>query len=62
MIKRPRYYVTSQGTGRSVATPNLVRLRLPAAMIDELLRAKLQSFLADTRKTNPDYLTSRLIG
>ena len=45
--KRHRYYVTSQGTGRSVATPNLVRLRLPAAMIDELLRAKLQSFLAD---------------
>ena len=45
--KRYRYYVTSQGTGRSVATPNLVRLRLPATVIDELLRAKLQSFLAD---------------
>ena len=45
--KRYRYYVTSQGTGRSVATPDLVRLRLPAAMIDELLRAKLQSFLTD---------------
>jgi DNA invertase Pin-like site-specific DNA recombinase len=45
--KRYRYYVTSQGTGRSVATPNPVRLRLPASMIDELLRAKLQSFLAD---------------
>src|ERR1019366_5847527 len=32
--KRHRYYVTSQGTGRSVATPDLVRLRLPPAMID----------------------------
>ena len=45
--KRYRYYVTSQGAGRSVATPILVRLRLPAAMIDELVRAKLQSFLTD---------------
>jgi hypothetical protein len=45
--KRYRYYITTQGAGRSEAAPNRVRLRLPAAMIDELLRAKLQSFLAD---------------
>ena len=45
--KRYRYYVTSAGTGRSLATPNLPRLRLPAATVDELVRAKLQSFLSD---------------
>jgi DNA invertase Pin-like site-specific DNA recombinase len=45
--KRYRYYVTSQGTGRSVATPERARLRLPATVIEELLRAKLQSFLTD---------------
>jgi site-specific DNA recombinase len=45
--KRYRYYVTSQGAGRSGATPNLPRLRLPATVIDELLREKLQSFLRD---------------
>src|SRR4030088_888803 len=45
--KRYRYYVTSEGTGRSVAAASVPRLRLPAAMIDELVRTKLQSFLAD---------------
>jgi site-specific DNA recombinase len=45
--KRYRYYVTSAGTGRSLATPSLPRLWLPAATIDELVRAKLQSFLKD---------------
>jgi site-specific DNA recombinase len=45
--KRYRYYVTSGGTGRSPATPNLPRLWLSAAVIDELVRAKLQSFLSD---------------
>jgi DNA invertase Pin-like site-specific DNA recombinase len=45
--KRYRYYITSSGTGRSGGTPDPARLRLPATMIDELLRAKLQSFLTD---------------
>src|SRR5437763_3506036 len=45
--KRYRYYVTSQGAGRLVATPDLTRLWLPAAMIDELVRARLQTLLRD---------------
>jgi site-specific DNA recombinase len=45
--KRYRYYVTSEGNGRAIAAANVPRLRFPAAMIDELVRAKLQSFLAD---------------
>jgi site-specific DNA recombinase len=45
--KRYRYYVTSQGNGRSGGTADPVRLRLPATLIDELLRRKLQSFLTD---------------
>jgi len=45
--KRYRYYVTSDGTGRSVAAASVPRLRLPAAMIDELVLTKLQSFLRD---------------
>src|ERR1700681_1019482 len=45
--KRYRYYVTSQGTGRSAEPPNLPRLRLPASMVDELLRTTLQNFLTD---------------
>jgi hypothetical protein len=45
--KRYRYYVTPEANGRSVAAASEPKLRLPAAMIDELLRAKLQSFLAD---------------
>jgi site-specific DNA recombinase len=45
--KRYRYYVTSNGTGRSVAAASVPRLRLPAAMIDELVLTKLQSFLTD---------------
>jgi site-specific DNA recombinase len=44
--KRYRYYVTSQGTGRSVAAAGVPRLRLPAT-IDELVLTKLQSFLTD---------------
>jgi hypothetical protein len=45
--KRYRYYVTSEGTGRSVAAASVARLWLPAAMIDELVLTKLQSFLTD---------------
>jgi site-specific DNA recombinase len=45
--KRYRYYVTSHGTGRAGTTPNLPRLRLPATMVDELLRTTLQNFLTD---------------
>src|SRR6267143_1518785 len=45
--KRYRYYVTSEGTGRSVAPASAPRLWLPAAMIDELVVTKLQSFLTD---------------
>jgi hypothetical protein len=45
--KRYRYYVTSEGTGRSVAAASVPRLRLPAATIDELVLTKLQSFLTD---------------
>jgi DNA invertase Pin-like site-specific DNA recombinase len=45
--KRYRYYVTSEGTGRSVAAASVQRLRLPAATIDELVLTKLQSFLRD---------------
>src|SRR5260221_569826 len=45
--KRYRYYVTSEGTGRSVAAATVPRLWLPAATIDELVRTKLQSFLTD---------------
>jgi hypothetical protein len=45
--KRYRYYVTSEGTRRSVAAASVPRLWLPAAMIDELVLTKLQSFLTD---------------
>jgi DNA invertase Pin-like site-specific DNA recombinase len=45
--KRYRYYVTAEANGRSVATARVPKLRLPATMIDELLRSKLQSFLTD---------------
>jgi site-specific DNA recombinase len=45
--KRYRYYVTSEGTGRSVAAANVPRLRLPAATIDDLVLTKLQNFLTD---------------
>jgi site-specific DNA recombinase len=45
--KRYRYYVTSEGTWRSVAAASVPRLRLPAATIDELVLTKLQSFLMD---------------
>ena len=45
--KRYRYYVTSEGTGRSVAAASIARVWLPAAMIDELVLTKLQNFLTD---------------
>ena len=45
--KRYRYYITTNGAGRAEATHSRAPLRLPAAMIDEALLAKLQSFLAD---------------
>ena len=45
--KRYLYYVTSEGTGRSVAAAKTPRLWLPAALIDELVRTKLQNLLTD---------------
>src|SRR6202047_2963650 len=45
--KRYRYYITTQGAGRSEAAPKRAPLRLPAALIDELVLTKLQSFLTD---------------
>jgi site-specific DNA recombinase len=45
--KRYRYYVTSESTGRSVAATSAPKLRLPAAMIDELVVTKLQGLLTD---------------
>jgi site-specific DNA recombinase len=45
--KRYRYYVTSEGTGRSVASASAPKLWLSAAMIDELVLTKLRSFLKD---------------
>src|SRR5712671_4260977 len=45
--KRYRYYVTSEGTGRSVAAASTPRLWLPAATIDQLVLTKLQGFLTD---------------
>jgi len=45
--RRYRYYVTSEANGRSIAAASVLKLRLPATMIDELLRVKLQSFLTD---------------
>jgi DNA invertase Pin-like site-specific DNA recombinase len=45
--KRYRYYVAPAGTGRSIAATDAARLWLPAAMIDELVLTKLQSFLRD---------------
>jgi site-specific DNA recombinase len=45
--KRYRYYVTSEGAGRSVAAASIPRLWLPATMVDELVLTKLQSFLTD---------------
>jgi site-specific DNA recombinase len=47
--KRYRYYITSGRIGRSVAAANAPRIRLPAAMIDELVLTQLQGFL--THKT-----------
>src|SRR6267142_1858756 len=45
--KRYQYYVTPEANGRSAAAARVPKLRLPATMIDEQLRAKLQSFLTD---------------
>src|SRR6266478_1950234 len=45
--KRYRYYVTPEATGRSAAAASVPKLRLPAAVVDEQLRTKLQSFLTD---------------
>src|SRR5258708_6448070 len=45
--KRYRYYVTSEGAGRSIAAASAPRLWLPAATIDELVLTKLRSFLTD---------------
>src|SRR5712675_2664542 len=45
--KRYRYYVTPEATGRSGAAASVPKLRLPAAMIDDLVLTKLRSFLTD---------------
>jgi hypothetical protein len=45
--KRYRYYVTTQGAGRTAATPGSARLWLPATVIDESVRARLREFLTD---------------
>src|SRR5207245_2396123 len=45
--KRYRYYVTSEGTGRSVTAASVPKLWLPAATIDEIMLTKLESFLRD---------------
>jgi hypothetical protein len=45
--KRYRYYVTSEGTGRSLAAASIPKLRLPAATIDKLVLTKLEGFLRD---------------
>jgi len=45
--KRYRYYVTSDGAGRSVAAAGAPKLWLPAATIDELVLTKLEGFLRD---------------
>jgi hypothetical protein len=45
--KRYRYYVTSEGTGRSGAAAKAPRLWFPAPMIDELVLTKLRGFLTD---------------
>src|SRR6195256_5173138 len=45
--KRYRYYVTSEGTGRSAAAASAPRPRVPAATVDELVLTKLQGFLTD---------------
>src|SRR6185437_1426479 len=44
--KRYRYYVTTQGAGRT-ASSGSARLWLPATLIDELVRARLREFLTD---------------
>jgi site-specific DNA recombinase len=46
--KRYRYYVTSDGSGRSAS--NSPKLRLPAATIDDLVVAGLQNFLRGRAK------------
>jgi site-specific DNA recombinase len=43
--KRYRYYISSEGYGRSV--PHSPKLRLPAALIDELVIERLQKLLRD---------------
>jgi len=45
--KRYRYYMTSDGAGRSVAAAGAPKLWLPAATIDELVLTKLEGFLRD---------------
>jgi len=45
--KRYRYYVTSEGTGRSVAAASAPRLWFPAVTIDQLVLTKLRGFLTD---------------
>jgi hypothetical protein len=46
--KRYRYYVTSEGAGRS--SPTSPKLRLPASTIDELVLTGLQNFMRDKVK------------
>jgi len=55
--KRYRYYVTSEGSGRSA--PSSPKLRLPAATIDELVLTGLQNFLRDKGKISSFLRESR---
>ena len=43
--KRYRYYITSQGSGRSGEIPERASRRLPANMVDDLVRTTLQNYL-----------------
>src|SRR5258707_10675928 len=57
--KRYRDYLTSPGTGRSIAAASTPRLWLPAAMIDELVLTRIQSFLRDKGRISALLLETR---
>jgi site-specific DNA recombinase len=48
--KRYRYYITSDGTGRSVPASNTAKVRVSAAQIDDLVLSTLSGFLNDKQK------------
>src|SRR5882757_806921 len=53
--KRYRYYIASDGAGRTVPDPNAIKFRASAAQIDTLVLTTLSNFLTDKSK-----LASRL--